>query len=155
MDPNICPISIGWKRKQPFETVLTSDHTVLPAGLCHKSHKPNSYNVATFIPSRQEISLKHQWLLLIAAVLKLHLFFFVLPLSLWQHSKKLKCHIKPDSMLICNSQRASESALVDFVTEKVSCPPISTHWEENEATEAQFPKLVEEPCMRQRNPAYD
>lgn len=37
----------------------------------------------------------------------------------------MKCHIKRDRMLICGSQRASESVLVDFVTaerESVSLP---------------------------------
>ena len=76
------------------------------------------------------MSLNPDWLLLIAAVLKLHLFFFVFPffpLSVWQHSKKLKCHIKCDRMLICGSRRASESVVVDFVTaERVRTPPIFT-----------------------------
>lgn len=72
---------IYWVETESFETALTSDHTVLPAGLCHKNDKPNSYNVAAYIPSHHEMSLNHKWLLLIAAVLKLHLFFFVFSFS--------------------------------------------------------------------------
>lgn len=77
MDSNICPISTEWKNKEPFETVLTSNHIVPPAGLCHKNDKANGYNVAAYIPSYSEMSLNHKRLLLVAAVLKLHLFFFV------------------------------------------------------------------------------
>lgn len=40
MDSNICPIYTGWKQREPFETVLTSDHIGLLAGLCHKNDKP-------------------------------------------------------------------------------------------------------------------
>lgn len=67
------------EKREPLETILTSDHTVLPADLRHKNDKPNRYNVAAYIPSNCKMSLNHKRLQLIAAVLKLHLFFFVFP----------------------------------------------------------------------------
>lgn len=74
------------EKREPLETILTSDHTVLPADLRHKNDKPNRYNVAAYIPSNCKMSLNHKRLQLIAAVLKLHLFFFVFPFFCPSHS---------------------------------------------------------------------
>lgn len=75
----------GWKARGPFETVFASDHI---AGLCHKNDKSGLHCIGTYpITAPNHFHETPPLPPLIAAVLKLHLFFFVFvflfpPLSL-------------------------------------------------------------------------